>query len=116
MSRATKIIEKYNAETKCTKVKTIQDINKQHNYSDEFPDGERDDDYVACGQEGNYNELQNIYDTKLKKYVDVKKEKKFPEKEAIKALCETCAELKSPRTRDDFYRMLGKKLNISIQK
>lgn len=99
---------------KSNDVKTIQDINKQYNYSDEIPPNGNDQEYVACGQNRNYNELQNIYDTKLKKYVE--EDKKFTEKKAIKALCETCAELESPRTRDDFYRMLGKRLNISIQK
>ena len=97
--------------SKCLDIESIADINKQFEYEDNNPRGERDSPLVSCGQTKGYNELQHIYDTKLSKYID---EQKITKKEALQALCMTCRELDNPRTRDKFYRALERKLGITI--
>lgn len=92
-------------------VRTIQDINDQYNYKDEFPGGKADRSLVACGQCENYNELQYIYKTYLQPYVD---KDLFTQQKAINALDKACAQVKSPRKRQDFYDFLSEELNISF--
>lgn len=92
--------------------KSIHDINKLYDYTDEYPQGRKDSLFVACGQCNGYNELQYIYDEKLAPHVlkgIIKKD------DAIKALTECCAELKVPRNREDFYRKLSQKLLVMVK-
>ncbi|CEI52860.1 MULTISPECIES: hypothetical protein [Acinetobacter] len=92
--------------------KTIQDINKQYNYEDGNPGGEKDGPLVSCGQCNGYNELEYIYNEKLLPLIE---DDEFTEQEAITALEETCKELKNPRNRTDFYNKLSKKLGVVIE-
>lgn len=92
--------------------KTIKEINNKYSYTDENPGGKTDASLVSCAQCENYNELQYIYDKKLKPYID---KNKFTEQKAITALEETCNELKNPRKRTDFYEKLSTKLDITIE-
>lgn len=91
---------------------SIKDINDQYDYEDAKGGGKRDASLVSCGQCGDYNELQYIYDTKLKPLVN---RFKITETQALIALEECCSELKTPRNREDFYELLGKKLNLEIK-
>lgn len=95
----------------CSDVKTIQDINVQFDYEDGHPHGVGDSPQVACGQSGSYNELQYIYDTYLKKFVD---SGSITEQQAIQALCSACHDLSNPRTREEFYKHLEDELGIKI--
>ena len=111
MGRSKKI---FNKQTYCDKVRTITDINKLYNYDDEKPNGPNDREYVACGQKGNYNELQNIYDEKLKPYIE---RGNITEEEVIKALCEVCEEMhkvSKRKKREIFEKKLEQKLRINI--
>lgn len=90
----------------CKKVKKIKEVNDKYDYVDEYPNGEGDSKYVACGQ-STYNELDYIYENKLKK-------KGITEEKAAKAFCECCEELNNPRKRDAYYDCLEKKLKIKI--
>ncbi|WP_075184682.1 hypothetical protein [Teredinibacter haidensis] len=87
---------------KCSSVESITDINNQFEYEDNYPQGSGDPPLVSCGQNGNYNELEYIYKTKLKGFVD-DPNSPVTEKKAYEALCLTCHELDSPRSRDKFY-------------
>ncbi|OLU26467.1 hypothetical protein [Pseudomonas sp. PA27(2017)] len=91
--------------------KNISDINDQYSYSDENPGGKRDSSLVSCAQCGDYNELKYIYDVKLKPLID---QKKITHDAAIKALDEACKEIKNPRKREDFYKLLTEKLGHTI--
>lgn len=102
--------EKGEKKVDCENIKEIQDINKQYDYEDKIP-GDKRNQYIACGQDGSYNELKNIYEKWLEPEID---KKKFTKEKAIKALCETCAEMDSPRPSRKFKDRLGKKLNINI--
>lgn len=95
----------------CSEVETIEEINSQYDYEDEKPKGKGDSQKVACGQNGDYNELEYIYETKLQRFVTLKV---ITEKEAVRALCEACKEIKNPRSRQDFYEFLEKKLGITL--
>lgn len=90
---------------------SIKDITDQYNYEDTKGGGKQDSALVSCGQCGDYNELQYIYDTKLKPLVN---RLKITEKQALIALEECCSELKNPRKREDFYELLSKKLKLEI--
>ncbi|MBI0395032.1 hypothetical protein [Acinetobacter bereziniae] len=92
--------------------KTIQEINSQYNYKDENPGGKGDNSLVSCAQCEDYNELQYIYNEKLKPFVD---KKKFTEQKAITALEKTCKELENPRHRTDFYNKLSEILDVKIE-
>lgn len=92
--------------------KSIKDINDLYDYKDEHPQGKKDSQFVACGQCNGYNELQYIYDEKLEPHISKGIIKKA---EAIKALSECCAELKSLRNREDFYKKLSQKLLVTIK-
>jgi hypothetical protein len=96
----------------CTNTTSIKDINDQFDYDDEKPRGKGDSELVACGQDGSYNELQYIYDSKLKPHVDAGD---ITEDQAIKALCSACHELKNPRTRKKFYEYLSTFLSVEIE-
>lgn len=95
----------------CENIKTIKDINDQYTYEDKTPNGKRDHSLVSCGQEGSYNELKYIYENILKRYCDLGA---FTKDEALEAMCETCSELESPRSREKFYEVLSNKLDIAI--
>lgn len=90
---------------------SIKDINDKYDYEDTKDGGKKDSALVSCGQCGDYNELQYIYDEKLEPLI---KSKDITKDEAIKALNACCSELKNPRKRKDFYDLLGKKLNVEI--
>ena len=97
----------------CSTVTSIQDINDQFDYEDTIPGGDGDNSLVSCGQDGNYNELEYIYDQHLKLRVlagTISKD------QAIQALCKACCELESPRSRDDFYDILEQELGITIER
>ena len=91
---------------------SIKEINDKYEYEDTKGGGKRDASLVSCGQCGDYNELQYIYDTKLKPLVN---RFKITEKQALIALEACCSELKNPRKREDFYELLGEKLNLEIK-
>ncbi|MQT66218.1 hypothetical protein GHO42_24450 [Pseudomonas sp. FSL R10-0056] len=91
---------------------SIKDINDQYDYEDTKGGGKQDSALVSCGQCGGYNELQYIYDTKLKPLVN---RLKITEEQALVALEACCSELKNPRKRKDFYELLGEKLNLEIK-
>jgi hypothetical protein len=91
---------------------SIKDINDQYNYEDTKGGGKRDSLLVSCGQCGDYNELQYIYDEKLKRLVS---NFKITESQALLALSECCSELSNPRSRSDFYKLLSKKLGHNIE-
>lgn len=91
---------------------SIKDINDQYDYEDTKGGGKRDASLVSCGQCGDYNELQYIYDEKLEPLV---KSKDITKDAAIKALNSCCSELSNPRKREDFYKLLGKKLGVEIK-
>lgn len=92
--------------------KTIQSINAEYNYEDTHPGGKRDSSLVSCGQCGNYNELQYIFEEVLEPFID---EGKFTETEAVDALDKACAEVESPRNRQVFYKFLSKELGVQIK-
>ncbi|KKO45214.1 hypothetical protein WG68_12295 [Arsukibacterium ikkense] len=92
--------------------KTIREINDKYRYEDKKPGGARDNSLVSCAQCDGYNELQYIYDTKLKLLVS---ERKITEDKAIAALEKACADLKNPRARTDFYRKLSEILGVVIK-
>lgn len=92
--------------------KSIKDVNDLYDYKDEHPQGKKDSQFVACGQCNGYNELQYIYDEKLEHHIS---RGVITRDAAIRALSECCAELKSPRSREDFYRKLSQKLLIMIK-
>lgn len=92
-------------------VKTIADINEKYSYEDKASGGKNDSPLVSCGQCGNYNELQYIYDEKLKPLVD---KKKITKDDAIDALDKACAGVKNPRKREDFYEHLSESLGVKI--
>ena len=97
----------------CDDISSIQEINDQYDYKDEYPNGEGDSELVACGQDDDgYNELEYIYKAKLKKYVD---EGRITEEEALKALCKACRDLDNPRKREDFYSKLEIILSLNIK-
>ncbi|MCM2131962.1 hypothetical protein [Larsenimonas rhizosphaerae] len=93
------------------KVSSIKDINDQYDYKDEMPNGEGDSELVACGQNGNYNELSYIYKEKLESEV---KSGAITEQAALDALNKACANVKNPRSREDFYSYLEQELGITI--
>ena len=95
----------------CSDVTSIKDINLQYDYEDKIPQGKNDSPLVSCGQEGSYNELQYIYDEKLKSFVE---SGEITEKKAINALCLVCRDLKHPRERTVFYRLLQIELGINF--
>ena len=111
MSLIKEIAEKSKCIEKCKKTKTIEDITDQYDYEDVSPRGEGDGSLVSCGQDETYNELEYIYNKKLKDEVD---SKNITHSEAINALCICCCELKSPRSRKKYYACLSQKLNIVI--
>ena len=94
-------------------VTTIKEINDQYSYEDKKAGGSKDSSLVSCGQCTGYNELQYIYDEKLKPFID---QSKFTKQDAITALEKTCKELANPRDRDDFYKKLSTKLSVTIKK
>lgn len=100
-------------EVSCKNVKSIEDINKQYPYEDKKGKETKkyDDPKVSCGQDDDYNELEYIYDTYLALPIALGT---LEEDKALKALCETCRELKNPRKREDFYEKLSEKLGIQI--
>lgn len=98
-------------EEKCSEIQSIQDINDKFDYEDEIPNGEGDPELVACGQDGNYNELQYIYEKKLAKHVT---SGEITQQDALDALCLACHELETPRNRQDFYQYLTNKLGVTI--
>ncbi len=96
---------------KYTGLKSIEDINKQFDYKDEHPQGKGDKKKVACGQCGDYNELQEIYDEKLAEHVDAGK---ISESDALYALSYACHKLPNPRDRKEYYKLLGSALKIKV--
>ncbi|WP_229621101.1 hypothetical protein [Pseudomonas syringae] len=90
---------------------SIADINAQYSYTDDFPGGKHDRDYVSCGQHGTYNELDTAYEAELAAHV---KSKKITEQDAIDILDSTCKLLKNPRLRSDFYANIKKELKELI--
>ncbi len=98
---------------KCSGVECIADINKQFEYEDNHPHGKGDSPLVSCGQTNGHNELQYIYNTKLKGFVD-DPNSPVTEKKAYEALCLTCHELDSPRSRNKFYERLQQKLGVKF--
>ncbi len=98
------------AELICREGVTVNEINNHWKYKDKKPGGAGDDDLVSCGQKDTYNELEYI----LGRLVKYKGNFKISEKELIKALCECCNELESPRDRTDFYRCLKRKTGIDL--
>ena len=92
-------------------ISSIKDINDKYDYEDEYPQGKGDSPKVACGQNGTYNELQNIYDKYLKPEID---KGTISKQEALDALDSACSSLESPRDRSDFYEHLEEKLGIKI--
>lgn len=111
VTRFIQLIEKEEAKVDCCSISSIEEINDKYNYDDSFGPSKKDRELVSCGQNGSYNELEHIYKTKLKKYVE---NKTFSELAAVRALCEACYELKSPRKRADFYKLLSEKLKVDI--
>lgn len=97
----------------CENIETIKDINDLYDYQDNNPGGIADSRLVSCGQTEGYNELAYIYNNKLEKHV---KSGDITEEDAIKALCETCQEMTSPRNRDMFYKSLSSKLGVTIER
>ena len=93
-------------------VKTIQDINDKYDYDDTENGGSNDASLVSCGQCENYNELQYIYDSKLKPHVAAGN---FTKQEAIDALDDACKKLSNPRSRVKFYKHLSDKLGVLIE-
>ena len=104
-------MQKFNTFNKCIDVKSIQDINDQFDYEDIHPQGNGDSPLVSCGQDDSYNELEYIYDEKLKSFVD---EEVITKQQAINALCAACHDLSTQRARNDFYKYLEKELRIKF--
>jgi hypothetical protein len=96
----------------CEDMTSIDGINDFYDYIDRKNKGKGDSAEVSCGQDGSYNELKNIYNSKLKNLVDLEK---IPEKQAIIALCKACKELKKPRNREEFYKCLEDELGIIFE-
>lgn len=111
MSLPSDFVPKYDIKVQCSKHSTIGDINKDFNYKDEFPNGRTDRNYVACGQENGYNELEEFYESHLASHVA---SGRLDPTDAIQALCETCHEMKAPRKRKEFITAVGKKLRLQL--
>ncbi|MCO7227123.1 hypothetical protein [Pleionea sp. CnH1-48] len=90
---------------------TIEDITSQYQYEDKVPGGKNDSDYVSCGQNGSYCELQEIYDKHLKSYVE---KGEITKQDALNALDFACRKLESPRDREEYYNVLNDKLGVEI--
>lgn len=90
----------------CSNVKKITDVTDQVDYDDMYGGGHGDSKWVSCGQDGNYNELQDKYD---KHFSDIN--------EALIAeiMCSCCKKLKSTGKEKvswlDFYKCMKSKLN-----
>ncbi|MCF2861464.1 hypothetical protein ABMY44_04745 [Pseudoalteromonas sp. Cnat2-41] len=93
-------------------VSKISNINQLFDYVDEEPNGDMDTLLVSCGQYGHYNELQYIYDEKLKRFIN---NNVISEQQAIHALASACFNIDNPRSRKDFYAHLAEKLDITIE-
>lgn len=106
-----KDMERFLAES-CDEVTTIKGINNQYDYEDEHPQGDFDWKLVSCGQsEEDYNEIERIYEEKLKPLID---EEKITKDNAIKAICFACRNLDQPRTWKDFYEELQNYRSINL--
>ncbi|QUP67423.1 hypothetical protein PSYCIT7_007275 [Pseudomonas syringae Cit 7] len=90
---------------------TIAEINALYSYKDEVPNGTNDGKLVSCGQHGDYNELETVYATKLKKCVDADD---INHQDAIDILHSACKLVKNPRQRKDFYDHIDAKLKELI--
>ncbi|MEE5094980.1 hypothetical protein V2K00_11675 [Pseudomonas alliivorans] len=90
---------------------SIAEINALYSYKDEVPNGTDDGKLVSCGQHGNYNELETVYATKLKKSVDAKD---ISHQDAIDIIHSACKLVKNPRKRVDFYAHIDKTLKELI--
>ena len=73
--------------------------------------GKGDGELVSCAQCEGYNELQYIYDEKLKPLIDAEE---ITQDAAINALDKACSGVKNPRKREDFYKHLSKTLGVKI--
>jgi len=94
-------------------INEITDITDQYNYEDTNSDNKSGDrKWVSCGQDDSYNELEFIYNSHLEPHVI---SKSITKQDALDALNECCKELENPRSRDDFYKCLEKKLDIKIE-
>ncbi|MEE4220255.1 hypothetical protein V2I93_03960 [Pseudomonas viridiflava] len=94
-----------------SKPTSIEEINAQYSYTDEFPGGKNDAKWVSCGQHGKYNELETAYDAELKEYVA---NGDITEQDAVDILNSTCKLVKNPRLRTDFYANIKKELKALI--
>jgi hypothetical protein len=89
----------------CSNVKTIINVTDQINYKDPHGGGKGDSKWVSCGQDGDYNELEDKF---LKHFKGVTKESFI-----AKLMCECCKKMK-PTGKEkvvwsDFYKcMLSK--------
>lgn len=92
-------------------VTSIQDINDQYDYTDKNPGGAGDKMWVSCGQDGSYNELQEIYDTHMKAKVNIGF---FTEQEALNALNSACFNIKGNRARKEFYKYINDYLGHTV--
>jgi hypothetical protein len=95
--------------TKCDLVESIEDINNYFDYKDDKPNGRYDGPRVSCGQNGNYNELEYIYNKYLAPFI--KADPNTTKKKALEAMCKACFDLTNPRSRSDFYRYIEKELD-----
>lgn len=90
--------------------KTIKEINDQFDYKDEYPGGKKDPSLVACGQDGDYNELSYIYKTYLRELVE---KNDITLDQAIQSLAQAC-KLSSPRKREDFYKAVSEHIGFDV--
>lgn len=90
----------------CSNVKKISDVTNQIDYVDNKSGGKDDEKIVSCGQDGNYNELQDKYNKHFKH---------INEELIAQIMCKCCKELK-PTVKErvtwlEFYECMKKKLN-----
>jgi len=72
----------------CNNVEKITDITDQIDYEDTHSGGQGDSQWVSCGQDGDYNELQDKYDKHFKNVSGI------PEKLIASIMCNCCKKLK----------------------
>jgi len=70
----------------CSKVEKITDVTDQIGYIDTKSGGQGDSEWVSCGQDGSYNELQNKFDKHFKGITT--------ESWMSKSMCACCKSLK----------------------
>lgn len=85
----------------CSNIKSVRDITEQCKYTDDYPGGPYDGQYVSCCQDrkdGNtYNELEYFYNEMKDKYNN--------NLLLLRAMCECCKEKGEEKWKWDKYKI-----------